>query len=368
MEHKEEREQKPILIKLHDNFVDFSYRERYFVSLITIFFFIAAITYQTPHIAMWVGFFFAAYSAIANDSIQTIGTFIASNKNRAWWQLWLFMGGIFILTISYSWWFYGGDVSYKRLAAKGLDSPPTSFTFLQVSAPIFLMILTRLRMPVSTTFLLLSCFAQSGETLQKMLSKSLLGYTIAFVVAFLWWFLLRNWMKTRFREKAHPAWLVAQWIISAVLWSIWIMQDAANIAVYLPRKLDAIEFIVFTTVIFLGLGILFRMGGENIQEVIDEKNDVVDVRAATIIDLIYAVILYIFKELSQIPMSTTWVFIGLLAGRELAMTLGKVGVYRNMRETLNIIGKDIVKVAIGLLVSLILAISVNPIIRKAIFG
>ena len=118
MEHKEEREQKPILIKLHDNFVDFSYRERYFVSLITIFFFIAAITYQMPHIAMWVGFFFAAYSAIANDSIQTIGTFIASNKNRAWWQLWLFMGGIFILTISYSWWFYDGDVSYKRLAAK----------------------------------------------------------------------------------------------------------------------------------------------------------------------------------------------------------------------------------------------------------
>ena len=31
---------------------------------------------------MWVGFVFAAYAAIANDSIQTIGTFIASNQDK----------------------------------------------------------------------------------------------------------------------------------------------------------------------------------------------------------------------------------------------------------------------------------------------
>ena len=58
MEHKEEQEPKPILIKLHDNFVDFSYRERHFALMIATFFCIAAFTYQTPHIAMWVGFFF----------------------------------------------------------------------------------------------------------------------------------------------------------------------------------------------------------------------------------------------------------------------------------------------------------------------
>ena len=33
-----------------------------------------------PQIAMWVGFLFAAYAAVANDSIQTLGTFIASNQ------------------------------------------------------------------------------------------------------------------------------------------------------------------------------------------------------------------------------------------------------------------------------------------------
>ena len=36
---------------------------------------------------MWTVFFLAAYSAIANDSIQTIGTFIASNKDRKWYYL-----------------------------------------------------------------------------------------------------------------------------------------------------------------------------------------------------------------------------------------------------------------------------------------
>ncbi len=369
MESKNELQQKPpILIKLHKDFVDFSYQEKNFIIMLAIFFFIAGATHETPHIAMWVGFFFAAYSAIANDSIQTIGTFIASNKDRPWWHLWLFMSGIFVATISYSWWAYSGDVSYQRLAAKGLEKAPTSFTFLQIAAPIFLMILTRLSIPVSTTFLLLSCFAQSGDTLQKMLMKSFLGYMIAFSIALLFWYFLGKWMKTKFKERAHPGWRIGQWVASAILWAVWLMQDAANIAVYLPRTLNFTEFAVFIVTIFLGLGILFRMGGEHIQQVVDEKTDVVDVRAATVIDIIYALILYVFKEVSQMPMSTTWVFIGLLAGRELAITLAKIGIYRTPRETLAIISKDISKVFLGLLISLLLAISVNPAIRKAIFG
>ncbi len=33
---------------------------------------------------MWTGFLLAAYSVIANDSIQTLGTWIASNKKVNW--------------------------------------------------------------------------------------------------------------------------------------------------------------------------------------------------------------------------------------------------------------------------------------------
>ena len=56
-----------------------------------------------PQVGMWVGFAFAAYAAVANDSIQTIGTFIASNQNKKWWVLWIFLGSIFLGTIAYSW-------------------------------------------------------------------------------------------------------------------------------------------------------------------------------------------------------------------------------------------------------------------------
>ena len=36
-------------------------------------------------IYMYVGFLLAAYSVIANDSIQTLGTFLASNKAHLKW-------------------------------------------------------------------------------------------------------------------------------------------------------------------------------------------------------------------------------------------------------------------------------------------
>ena len=42
------------------------------------------------------GFLLASYSVIANDSIQTLGTFIASNKESINWKiLWLFGATIF---------------------------------------------------------------------------------------------------------------------------------------------------------------------------------------------------------------------------------------------------------------------------------
>ena len=93
-------------------------------------------------LSMWIGFLFAAYAAVANDSIQTLGTFIASNQDKKWWVLWIFIGGIFLFTVGYSWVNYAGDVSHGRLMAKGFDVAPTEFHFLQIAAPVFLLILT----------------------------------------------------------------------------------------------------------------------------------------------------------------------------------------------------------------------------------
>lgn len=350
-------------------FVDFALRERNFLLLLAGTFFIAGATYDTPHIAMWVGFAIAGYSAVANDSIQTLGTFLASNPKTPWWLLWLFVGGIFLATVGYSWIVYDGDVSHGRLMAKGFQTAPTSFEFLHVAAPIFLLILTRLRMPVSTTFLLLSCFATSGSGIMAVTLKSVSGYIIAFAVAIAVYLAVGPLMKRRFVGKAHPLWSVAQWGSAGFLWSVWLMQDAANIAVYLPRSLSGLQFAAFAGVIFVGLGILMWKGGEKVQEVVDEKADVVDIRSATVINFIYAIILYVFKVVSQVPMSTTWVFVGLLAGREIAMAVRKAGSEdRTIGFAARLVAKDLIYVTIGFIVALVIAAAINPVVRDALFA
>jgi phosphate/sulfate permease len=341
--------------------------ERIFLMVIAALFIIAGITFPYAFIARWIGFALAGYSAISNDSIQTIGTFIASNEDKKWWWLWIFIGAIFVGVVAYSWHTYGGDVSYQRLQSKGFDQTPQAFTYLQIAAPIFLLILTRLRMPVSTSFLLLSCFAANAGAIEGMLIKTLWGYVIAFVVSIIIWVVLSKVIEKIVRGEPHPLWRVFQWLVSGLLWAAWLMQDAANIAVYLPRSLSFWQFVVFAGYILFGLIILFYNRGDRVQQVVTEKSDVRDTRSATLINLVYTGILFYFKVENHIPMSTTWVFLGLLAGREIGMSFSssrKNG--KSLKKSFRLMGKDIVYALIGLAVSIALAIAINPEIKDAV--
>ncbi len=348
---------------------DITKRESSFIALLAILTFIAGVVTPYPQVAMWFGFMLAAYSAIANDSIQTIGTFIASNQKRKWWVLWLFIGLIFVATVTYSFIVFDGDVSYQRLASKGFSEAPTSFTFLQLSAPLILLILTRMRMPVSTTFLLLNAFATDSGAIWDVMQKSFAGYIIAFIVAIITWYMVGAFVKHLFKGKPARYWNVLQWVTSGILWSVWIQQDAANIAIFLPRSLDVPQFLAFTLFVFAGIGLLFYLKGDRIQKIVNEKAGVTDVRAATILDFIYAILLFYFKTISTIPMSTTWVFIGLLGGREIAISLTKRRKkkrVKSFKNSLRMAGKDMAYATIGLVVSLILAVAINPNIRREV--
>jgi phosphate/sulfate permease len=351
---------------------DFPKSERPFLITVCILISVAGLITPYTYAAMWFGFALAAYSAIANDSIQTIGTFISSNKDRPWWLLWIFMGLIWIVTVFYSWYTFGGDVSYGRLSVPGLEKAPESFVFLQMAAPIVLLILTRMRMPVSTTFLLLNVFTYKAGTILEVMFKSFVGYLLAFGLAIVVWFILERFVKNYLKGEAKPYWAVLQWITSGTLWAVWIMQDAANIAVFLPRQLSGLEFAIYASFVFVGLGFLFFFKGDKIQEIVNEKSNVTDVRAATIVDLVYAVILFYFKMYNNVPMSTTWVFIGLLAGRELAIAVGKHSKAKKRNawvfRALRLARKDIFKALIGLIVSLILAILINKGVRDEILS
>lgn len=346
--------------KRYESLLLFGLQERTFLRLLASFVIIAAILYPYPEIAMWIGFMFAGYSAIANDSIQTIGTFISSNADQKWWKLWLWIGGIFVVTVFYSWILYDGDVSFQRLASKGFAESPTEFHFLQIIAPIILLLITRMRMPVSTTFMLLSCFSADASGIIGVTQKSLMGYFLAFAVAMLVWYLLAGAINKLTKGTPHPGWRIAQWLISGWLWSMWITHDAANIAIFLNRSLTLMDFVFFASFIFFGLGLLFYLRGDKIQKIITEKSQTVDVRSASVIDLVYALILFVFKEWSNIPMSTTWIFLGLLGGRELAMQLSKKSeTNRSMGGTVKMILKDVGYATFGLVISVLLAIAVN---------
>jgi len=353
------------------SFYSFIKEERIFIGLLGIFFFAAGISFPYVHIAMWVGFFFAGYSAIANDSIQTIGTFLASNQDKPWWMLWMYIGGIFLVTVTVSWILFDGDVSYQRLTSKGFNETPNEFTFLQVAAPLFLLILTRLRMPVSTTFLLLSCFAASASSITGVLGKSLSGYFLAFAAGLTVWLVVTKTLETKFRDSSpRKFWTPVQWITSGSLWAVWVMQDAANVAVYLPRSLSLGQFLVFALFIFFGLGILFFLKGDKIQQIVTEKSRVTDIRSATIIDFIYAILLVYKLTVSTVPMSTTWVFLGLLAGREVGMSLTGKGVHLGhpMPKVLKMVLRDLSYALFGLFISILLAVSINEDVRKEIFA
>lgn len=367
---KDQNINQDALSKVAYSLFDFTKKEKSFLIVICVLISIAGIITPYTYAAMWFGFALAAYSAIANDSIQTIGTFIASNSKTRWYWLWLFMGLIFVATVTYSWFIYNGDVSYQRLQVPGLDKSPDSFVFLQLAAPIVLLVMTRLRMPVSTTFLLLNVFTYKAGTILDVMKKSFMGYLLAFFIAIIVWFLIEKLVKEFLKGKAKPYWFVLQWITSGTLWAVWIMQDAANIAVFLPRQLGVWEFLGYAGFIFIGLGFLFYMKGDRIQSIVNEKTRVTDVRAATLVDFVYAIILFYFKMLNNVPMSTTWVFIGLLGGRELAIALSKSKKLSKRKARIyrayTLARKDIFKATIGLIVSLILALIINEGVRNEI--
>ena len=106
----------------------------------------------------------------------------------------------------------------------------------------------------------------------------------------------------------------------------------------------------------LMMGYVFARRGGKIQQIILNKTNTTDIRAAIVVDLMFGMILFIFKEISDIPMSTTWVFMGLIAGRELAISY--VANLRSRREALKDVSLDMARLFFGLIVSIVLAVAV----------
>jgi len=393
-----------------------------------------------------IGFSFAAYAIVANDVIQTLGTFLASNAKRPWVVLWAFAASIIVGVMLYGYFGYDGDIAFDRL--NSIPYPETGVQWYHVLPPLVLLILTRFGIPVSTTFLVLTIFTLTGGAatagvLGEMLVKSLLGYLVAFGAGAVLFFVIarmfERWVSKTNAEDEHsppwaipgvaalicllvyllvagPAlpdlenanwiaagvtaavalavavltsrfntWYVLQWLSTGFLWSQWLMQDLANIFVYLPRTTEtlpdgtvevtfSIGLLIFATLLMVGLhAIIFAIRGGEIQKIVLTKTNTTDVRAATVVDFVFGIILMYFKEINDIPMSTTWVFLGLLAGREIAISL--ISGLRAKGEALFDVLTDAVRAGIGLVVSVTMALILPffaygefPDLGQALFG
>ena len=310
-------------------------------------------------LTLWafLGFMFAAYAVIANDSVQTLGTWIASNNERFNWKImWAAASAVLLWALWYGYYVYG-DISYGRLNR----IPFVEVQWYHAMAPLVLLLLTRVGVPVSTSFLVLSAFA-STFVLEKMLIKSMMGYVVAATAAYAIWYVVSRWLdETKPVKEEHKAyWRVGQWVTTGFLWWTWLSHDMANIAVFLPRTLTP-DLMIMISVIFVGgLWFMFREGGGKIQKIVLEKHNTRYVRSATIIDAVYWIILFFFKELNDIPMSTTWVFVGMLAGREFAIAsfMGK----KKTRSVFPLVGRDFGKMMVGLSASLAIVLMIHYVI------
>lgn len=308
---------------------------------------------------LYIGFSLAAYSVIANDSVQTLGTWIASNRDKVKWQwMWAAASTVLIATLWVGWFTLDGDISYGRLN----KIPYEEVQWYHAAAPAILLILTRFGIPVSTSFLVLSAFA-STFVLEKMIIKSVIGYGIAAICAYTVWIVLGRFIdekKDVVNESNKKYWRIGQWMTTGFLWHTWLSHDMANIAVFLPRDLS-VSWLAFATILLVSLlGYMLWEKGGKIQQIVVEKTGTRYVRSATIIDFVYAIILLIFKEYNDIPMSTTWVFVGLLCGRELAIST--VMENYKFKYVFPIISRDFGKMLFGALVSVGIVLSIHYII------
>lgn len=254
------------------------------------------------------------------------------------------MAGILI----YGWVVNNGDMSFHRL-----DKIPfqEEFHWYHVLPPIALLALTRFGMPVSTTFLLLMVFS-SKTVIEDMIIKSVCGYIIAFVSSVALYTVISKKIEKHFiktKDKKSIPWNIGLWASTAFLWSTWIMHDVANIFVYLPRKFNIWGLAAVVLLFVSMLAIICYARGGQIQKIVRKKTNTKDIRSATIINILYGFVLIFFKEINTLPMSTTWVFVGLLAGREI--TIYNQLKHKSSKKIWSNIGKDFFKVFTGLTVS-----------------
>ena len=164
-------------------------------------------------------------------------------------------------------------------------------------------------------------------------------------------------------SRSSIFWRLAQTFTTVLLFGTWLMHDMVNIAVFLPRWFNLEVMLLISVLFILWLAYTFHINGWPVWNIVTKKTSTNEIIAATMIDLVYFVVLLIFKEWSNIPMSTTWVFVWLLAGRQFAIrAINRIDVIEwsnRMNVAFKESWKDFSKIMVGLGISVFALIVVR---------
>jgi hypothetical protein len=305
-----------------------------------------------------LAFGLATAAVIGNDALQTLGTFLAASRQRVPRGLQaLFLCSVLCLVLLLGWSRGQGDPAWGRLDQL---AEPARLTWVDLLPPLAVLGLTQAGAPVSTSFLLLTAFAP--DHLPTLLGHSLAAYGLALALGLAVYAALPG-----MPAEANPAearltsgWLVLQWLASGWLWSQWLIQDLANLYVLLPRRLDAGTMAATLALLCLAVTVLVLRDGGPIQALLERKSHSDDPRATALLTGLYGAVLFGLGQWSRLPLSTTWAFLGLLAGRELGLLLRGDG-----RQATSMpasvaadLGTDLLRASLGLVVAVAVALLV----------
>ena len=289
------------------------------IALLLMFLFVVIL--GRDNLLSWIVVALTTYNIIFNNSIQTIGLFISSNKENNILHTLLFFGSIFVFSVVLSWFLTSGGVHYHLLDT--IDYKENHINILFIFLPLMLYFFTKKRIPVSATFLVIPLFANK-DTIENMINKTSVSYLLSFIVSLMVYnFLYKKYKDIISNEKENTSttWIVAEYISTGVLWFSWLTISLCNFVVFLPRNFYFKDILLLSLIGIITIYcILISRGGE-MQKIITQKSDVKNIKTTVIFNTLFSFMLLFIQHINTIPVTSTWMFLGILAGREIAISI-----------------------------------------------
>ncbi|MDR1499101.1 MAG: hypothetical protein LBS34_02330 [Rickettsiales bacterium] len=304
----------------------------------------------------WLVSILVTHSIMSNNYRQTLGLFRIPGGNTSLAVIWMFFGVIFVTTMLISWIIFDGEIHYGLLNNIEYVNISSSFYFILV--PILLKVLTKFNIPISATLLIIPLFSTSS-TVRLIIKKTLVSYSLPFVVSFLTWSIICKCFKHLVKingidEQINKVWYAGMYVSTGVLWSVWNIINMCNFVIFVSRKFDLYNLFLFGAAGVLLLYTVLKDNEGKIQIKSENVSVANNVKSAVIFNILFTAALSYLQFFSKVPLITILVFLGLLDGKELSTICFRRTLFlkSSLKISLIKIAKGLSSVTMGIIISL----------------